>query len=281
MQPKFFDVHTHTQDAPYDSDREAVILRAIEAGVGMVQVGTDFDMSKKAVALAEQYRGDMFATVGLHPNDNKKEIFDYNTYKTLALSSDRVVAIGECGLDYYRVEGRGASEKERQKKIFVEQIKLAKELNKPLMIHCREAFSDLIEILKENMVTTPPTPLLNKEGVEKEMKSLSGGRSVGVIHFFSGSIDDAKVLLDMGFYFSFGGVLTFTRDYDEQIKFIPLDKILLETDAPYVAPVPYRGKRNEPLYVIEVAKKIAEIKGATLEEVARVTLQNTKLVFRI
>ena len=255
---KFFDVHTHTQDAPYDSDREAVILRTIEAGVGMVQVGTDFDMSQKAVALAKQYGGNMFATVGLHPNDNKKEVFDYEAYKTLALSSDRVVAIGECGLDYYRVQGLGDREKERQKDIFIKQIELAKEIKKPLMIHCREAFSDLIEVLKEN----------------------EGGVG-GVIHFFSGSIEDAKALLDMGFYFSFGGVLTFTRDYDEQVKFIPLDKILLETDAPYVAPVPYRGKRNEPLYVIEVAKKIAEIKGASFERVTQETTKNAKVVFGV
>src|SRR3989344_9359754 len=118
-------------------------------------------MSKKAVALAEQYGGNMFATVGLHPNDNTKEIFDYDAYKNLALSSSKVVAIGECGLDYFRVNGPGDRDKERQKNIFIKQIELAKEVRKPLMIHCREAFSDLIEILEEN-----------------------SGRS-GVIHFFS------------------------------------------------------------------------------------------------
>ena len=198
----------------------------------------------------------MFATVGLHPNDNKKEVFDHEAYKNLALSSSRVVAIGECGLDYFR--GADEAEKARQKDIFIKQIKLAKELNKPLMIHCREAFEDLIKILQE-----------------------VGGGFSGVVHFFNGTTQNAKVLLDMGFYFSFGGVLTFTRDYDEQVKFIPLDKILLETDAPYVAPVPYRGKRNEPLYVVEVAKKIAEIKGATLEEVAHLTTNNALSVFGI
>src|SRR3989344_8787603 len=134
-------------------------------------------MSQKAVALAEKYGGNMFATVGLHPNDNKKEVFDYEAYKTLALSSDRVVAIGECGLDYFR--GADEAEKARQKDIFIKQIELAKEIKKPLMMHCREAFSDLIEVLKEN----------------------EGGVG-GVIHFFSGSIEDVKALLDMGFYFS-------------------------------------------------------------------------------
>lgn len=252
---KFFDVHTHVQDSQYGGDRDAVISRAIEAGIGMVQVGTDLDMSKKAVALAVEYGGDVFATAGLHPNDNKKEVFDYSAYKDLALSSDRVVAIGECGLDYFR--GADEEEKRRQKKVFEKQIELALELKKPLMIHCREAFLDLIEFL-----------------------SLFGWRS-GVVHFFSGTVDDAQKLLDLGFYFSFGGVVTFARDYDEQIKFIPLDRILLETDAPYVAPVPYRGKRNEPLYVTEVAKKIAEIKGATFEKIATETTKNAKSIFGV
>jgi TatD DNase family protein len=253
---KLFDVHTHTQDSQYNGDREVVILRAIEAGVGMVQVGTDLDMSKKAVALAERYHGDVFATVGLHPNDNKKEVFDYNAYKNLALSSDRVVAIGECGLDYFRVKEQ--AERDNQKEVFKQHIQLSKEVGKPLMIHCRDAFADLIEILRT---------------IDYKLSTS------GVVHFFSGSVDDAKKLLDAGFYFSFGGVITFARDYDEQIKFIPLDRILLETDAPYVPPVPYRGKRNEPLYVIEVAKKLAEIKGATFEEVARITTQNAVSFF--
>ena len=257
--PKFFDVHTHINDKQYDIDREAVIARALEVGVGMVQVGTDFDMSKKAIELAEKYEN-VYATVGLHPTDNKKENFDFGAYKKLVLSSKKVVAIGECGLDYFRVKDQEVSEKERQKKIFIEQIKLARELNKHLMIHCREAFPDLIEILRTKDY---------------------GLRTPSVVHFFSGSIDDAKTLLNLGFYFSFGGVITFTQDYDEQVKFIPLDRILLETDAPYVAPIPYRGKRNESSYIVEVAKKIAEIKGATLEEVARVTTQNAKSVFNI
>ncbi|MEK7503154.1 MAG: TatD family hydrolase, partial [Patescibacteria group bacterium] len=271
---KFFDVHTHTQDSPYESDRDLVIRRALDAGIGMVQVGTDFSMSQKAIELAERYEN-VYATVGLHPTDNTKEEFDYEAYKKLALSSNKVVAVGECGLDYFRMKPFDDAQG-KQKDIFIKQIELAKEIGKPLMIHCREAFPDLIEILKENIVTTPHNPPPYEGGGR-------GGRlsSSGVVHFFSGSVENAKTLLDMGFYFSFGGVITFTRDYDEQIKFISLDKILLETDAPYVAPVPYRGKRNEPLYVIEVAKKISEIKGATLEEVARETTKNALSVFGI
>lgn len=258
---KFFDVHTHNQFPQYNEDRDLVILRSLDAGVGMVQVGTDFLSSKKAVELAEKYKEGVYASVGLHPNDVAKEKFNYEEYKKLALSSKKVVAIGECGLDYYRVKDQG--ERDKQKEVFKKHIELSREIGKPLMIHCREAFHDLTQIL--------------------QMKSISGERfsSPGVIHFFSGSIDDAQKLLDLGFSFSFGGVITFTRDYDEQIRFIPLNKILLETDAPYVAPIPYRGKRNEPSYVIEVAKKIAEIKGATIEEVAQMTTQNTFQLFMI
>lgn len=278
---KFFDVHTHTQFPQYNEDRDLVILRSLEAGVWMLQVGTDFLSSKKAVELAEKYKEGVYASVGLHPNDVAKEKFNYEEYKKLALSSKKVVAIGECGLDYYRTKMEGGWDK--QKEIFKKHIELAKNVKKPLMIHCREAFHDLTQILQESVVTAPRAPFLNKEGGDEEMKSLSGERfsSPGIIHFFSGNIDDAQKLLDLGFSFSFGGVITFTRDYDEQIKFIPLNKILLETDAPYVAPIPYRGKRNEPFYVIEVAKKIAEIKGATVEEVAQMTTQNTLQLFMI
>lgn len=256
MTPKFFDVHTHTQDKQYDLDRDVVIRRALNDGVGMVQVGTDFSMSKKAVELAEKYEN-VYATVGLHPTDNKKEEFNFDAYKKISLASKKVVAIGECGLDYFR--GADENEKERQKKVFLKQIELAGEIKKPLIIHCREAFTDLLDILKTNDygLRTP----------------------AGVVHFFSGSVEDAKKFLDLGFYFSFGGVVTFARDYDEQIKFIPLDRILVETDAPYVAPVPYRGKRNEPSYIIEVVKKIAEIKGATLEEIAQISTNNARLLF--
>lgn len=253
---KFFDVHTHTQFPQYNEDRDLVISRSLDAGVGMIQVGTDFLSSKKAIELAEKYKEGVYASVGLHPNDVAKEKFNYEEYKNLALSSKKVVAIGECGLDYYRV--RGKEERDKQKEVFKKHIELAQEIRKPLMIHCREAFSDLIEILSGRLYAKP-----------------------GVIHFFSGNIYDAQKLLDIGFSFSFGGVVTFTRDYDEQIRFIPLNKILLETDAPYVAPVPYRGKRNEPSYVIEVAKKIAEIKGATIAGVAQMTTQNTFQLFMI
>ena len=273
---RFFDVHTHVQFAAFDHDREAVIERARAAGVTMINVGTQLNTSRAAIELAHKYPG-LSATAGLHPIHTSKsfhdsdelgggeaakgfssrgEEFDYDAYKKLAFDS-KVVAIGECGLDYFRVNDEEA--KKRQKETFLKQIELAKEVKKPLMIHCREAFSDLIEVLKPNTYN---------------LKS-------GIVHFFTGSKDDAKRLLEMGFSFTFGGVVTFARDYDEVIKMIPLDRILSETDAPYVSPVPYRGKRNEPAYVVEVVKKLAEIKGISTEEMERRIFENVKEVLKI
>src|SRR3989344_5787575 len=149
--------------------------------------------------------------------------------------------------------------KEKQRNVFEEHVRLAREVGKPLMIHCRDAFGDLIDTLVKCQV--------------------SGFTCPGIVHFFSGTKEDAKKLLDLGFSFSFGGVITFVRDYDDVLKFIPLERILLETDAPYVAPAPYRGKRNEPSYIEEVAKRIADLKNITVKEVSVKTTANTINIF--
>ena len=270
---RFFDVHTHVQFAAFKDDRKEVLERALKNDVWVVNVGTQRDTSESALELAEKYPEGVWAAVGLHPIHADKsyhnaeelgggeaaleftsrgEEFDYDYYKKLA-ENHKVVAIGECGLDYYRLS---ADTKKKQKEIFEKQIALSNEIKKPLMIHCREAFADLIEILSEQRSSV-----------------------AGIVHFFSGTTENAGKLMDLGFSFSFGGVLTFARDYDKVVKYIPMGRVLLETDAPYVAPVPYRGKRNEPSYVIEVAKKIAEIKDLTLEEVAVLTFQNAERIF--
>ncbi len=282
MKPRLVDAHTHAQFAAFSEDEGAVVRRALDAGIWMVNVGTQKDTSKAAIDLAHKYEG-VFATVGLHPIHTEKsyhdaqelgaapsggeprldgfwsrrEDFDYDYYKNLAGDS-KVVAIGECGLDYYRLT---EDTKKKQAEIFIKQIELAHEVEKPLMIHCREAFADLIDLLTSNrqLLTIPS----------------------GVCHFFTGTADDAKKLMDLGFSFSFGGVITFAREYEKLIKFIPLERILLETDAPYVAPLLYRGRRNEPAYVEEVAKKIAKILGKDLEEVARVTTENAIKIFEL
>ena len=275
MNYKLFDVHTHTQFAAYKDDKGAVIQRALDAGVWMVNVGTQKDTSEAAVATAHEYPEGVYATVGLHPIHTDKshhdqqelggdqtftsrgEEFDYDSYKKLA-QDPKVVAIGECGLDYYRL---GEETKQRQTVVFEQQIALSADVQKPLMIHCRNAFGDLIDILCV------------------EQKNLS--QRQGIIHFFTGSVEDARALLDLGFYFSFGGVITFARDYDEVVRYIPLDRIMLETDAPYITPVPYRGKRNEPAYVIETTKKMSELKGSSYEKIAMQTFGNARKILGI
>ncbi len=277
MELKFFDAHTHANLAAFKSDYKDVISRALEKGVGLVNVGTQKDTSLRAMEIAREFPNEpVFAVIGLYPthaheNDfhdvqelaasaGAPEKFDYEYYKKLALDS-KVVGIGECGLDYFRLEGGVESKKSKQKKVFLEQVRLAYDVKKPLMIHCRNAFPELIETLnaQHKMLNTSP----------------------GIIHSFHGTKDDARELLKLGFYFTFGGVITFTQDYDEVIKFIPVGRLLSETDAPYVAPVPYRGKRNEPAYVIEVAKKLAELKGASIEEIGNQILKNTSECFNL
>ena len=276
MNFKYFDAHTHVNFAAFDGDREEVILRAKGAGVAMNVVGTQKDTSRSAVALAEKY-DHIYATIGLHPIHTGKsyhdkqeigdggqefvsrgEVFDVSYYNMLA-KSQKVIAIGECGLDYYRCD---ESTKEVQKKAFVEHILLANDLQKPLMLHIRasdgkDAYDDALEILKAH----------------EKVK--------GDTHFFAGDWFVAKKFLDFGFALSFTGVLTFTHDYDKVVKNAPPDMILSETDAPYVAPAPYRGQRNEPVYVVEVVKAIARIRGVAEEKVAEALFLNAKRIFKI
>ncbi len=269
---KFFDAHTHIHFPAYDLDREEVFSRAQSAGVRMITVGTQFSTSASAVEFARLHKGDAWATVGFHPahfsekwyHDKNEQAaagrqeFDIKELRKLA-ENPEVVAIGECGLDYFR--DASPKTKNGQREAFMAQMKLAREVKKPLMIHCRAAFGDLIEMLHASRQMLQDCP--------------------GAIHFFSGTAEDAKKILELGFSFTFGGVVTFSRDYDEVIKYVPLDRILSETDAPYVAPVPYRGKRNEPAYVVEVVKKLAEIKRVSVEEMTGKILTNARSVFRI
>lgn len=272
---KYFDAHTHTNFVAYKDDREETILRAQEAGVGMNVVGTQKDTSADAVALAEKYEN-VWATIGLHPvhttksyHDEKElgaggkeftsrgEVFDRSVYEKLG-ASPKVIAIGECGLDYYRNE---ESTKEIQKKVFIEHIELANKLKKPLMLHIRasegtqDAYDDALQLLKEY------------------------AKVKGDTHFFAGNWETGKKFLDFGFTLSFTGVLTFTHDYDEVVKNAPLDMLLSETDAPYVTPVPHRGKRNEPLYVTEVVRAIARIRDENIDTVTDQLMANAVRVF--
>jgi TatD DNase family protein len=268
---RYFDAHTHVQFVAFKNDVTDVIARAKEAEVGMNIVGTQYDTSAAAVALAEKHN-DTYATIGLHPihtsksyHDEKElgeggkeftsrgEVFDVAKYEALA-QSKKVVAIGECGLDYYRLD---EATKKVQVENFIAQIELANKLRKPLMLHIRQAYADSLELLK----------------VHAKVK--------GDVHFFAGDWGIAKQFLDLGFTLSFTGVITFTHDYDEVVKNTPLDMILTETDAPYVTPVPYRGKRNEPMYIPEIVAKIANIKGIEVEQAREHILKNTERVFNL
>jgi len=250
---KLFDAHCHLQLPQYDADRAEVLARMQEGETGAVVIGTDLETSRAALELARQHDF-LWAAVGLHPNDNLDEEFDMAAYEALA-QDKKVVAIGECGLDYFRTE-ETADNKQKQKERFVKHIELAQKVNKALIIHCRNAHDDMLALLAAHKPTVPV-----------------------VIHFFTGSGELAQQYLDLGCYLSFPGPITYTDMYDDSIRICPLDKMLIETDSPFAAPVPYRGKRNEPLYVAEVAKKIAAIKGIEAEKVIQHGVENASSVF--
>ncbi len=260
---KYLDIHSHLQMSEYDSDRDAVLARMKEAEVATIVVGVDYESSRQAVELAEKNEN-IYACVGLHPKDNLAETFDIEKYRML-VKNPKVVAIGECGLDFFRLEGDSGKVEEiknQQKKLFIQQIELAIETSKPLMLHCRDAYREVLDILIP-------------------YKKQAGEKLRGNVHFFAGDVATAREFIDIGFTVSFTGVITFARNYDEVIRSIPLESILTETDAPFVAPVPYRGKRNEPAYVTEVVKKLAEIRGEDVEKVKTQLHVNVKRVFAI
>jgi len=261
---KYFDAHCHIQFAQYDEDRDAVIKSMQDAEVGGLIVGTDSTHSKGAVALADGKT--LFAAVGLHPNDKPDEGYDDAFYTELAADL-KVVAIGECGLDYFRPEEPGAEEA-RQKDVFARHIQLSVDAGKPLMIHARpskgsmDAYLDALDMLTS-------------------AKREHGDKVRGNMHFYVGDIETTKKFLELNFTFSYTAVLTFTHDYDEVVRYIPLTQLLSETDAPYVAPAPNRGKRNDPLAVREVVKAIAGIRGEDEEVVREAILGNAIRAFSL
>jgi len=254
---KLIDAHSHLNSSEFDSDLADVISRIKKEEIGTIIVGTDYESSGRAVEIS-QNEPTFFSSVGLHPVDNKDEVFNEDLYRDLAKEKS-VVAIGECGLDYYWEKNE--EKRARQRDLFRSQIKLALSLDLPLMIHCRNAYEDTVVILKEF-----------KNGKD-------GEKLRGNIHFFAGSVLVAQEFIELGFTMSFTGVITFTSDYDEVIKSIPIGSILAETDCPFVSPAPNRGKRNEPIFVSKVVARLAELKGVSVEEMAKTTLSNTVRVF--
>jgi TatD DNase family protein len=247
---KLVDSHCHLDDKQFDPDRDEVIARAREAGVErMMAIGTGNGPPdlEAALRLARQHEF-IFATVGVHPHDAAKAVPE--TFAALeALSAEtKVLAIGEIGLDYHY----DFSPREVQRDVFILQLNLAGRAGKPIVIHTREAWDDTLLLLREHWSGT------------------------GIIHCFSGGLAEARQALDLSFYLSFGGVLTFPKAeaLREAARMAPEDRLLVETDAPYLAPVPKRGKRNEPAFIVETARRLAEVRGVTPERIAEVTTAN-------
>ena len=252
---KWIDSHAHLDDRAFDVDRASVIARCSEEEMGILSMGASLRSSRAAIRLAKRYRN-MWATVGVHPHSAKSvDAATMAELKELA-QDDLVVAIGEIGLDYYR----DLSPRDRQRDAFVQQLNLAAELKLPICLHNRESTDDLLAILK-NMATIHR----------------------GVVHSFLGNRSLAEDFLLLGLYLGVGGPLTYPKNsaLRDAVKHVPLDRILLETDCPYLTPVPYRGRRNEPVYVRYVAEEIARLKGISVDEVARQTLKNARQLFSL
>ena len=250
-----FDTHAHYDDEAFDPDRELLLESLPQRGVALVlNPGCDLDSSRKAVSYAAAYPH-VYAAVGIHPENCAGFVPEQiDTLRNLA-KNPRVVAIGEIGLDYYWQE----VPRDLQKEVFRAQLALAQRLDMPVIVHDREAHGDSLAIVKE----------------------FPGVR--GVFHCYSGSVEDAKTLIKLGWHLSFTGTITFknARKAPEVIAAVPLDRIMVETDAPYMAPTPYRGKRCDSRYVYRMAETIAQIKGLTTQEVEEATTENGKRLFGI
>jgi len=283
----YIDTHAHVNINAFKDDALKVVSLCANDKVAIINVGTQADTSKRAVELATQ-NDSCFAIVGLHPvhtsasyhdeselGENMRaftsrgEEFDAQYYRDLA-QNKKVVAIGECGLDYYRLE---ANTKVVQERTFIQQIEVANELGLPLMIHTRDAKGNSASAKAEAGVGNVYDDTYT---ILKQYAKVPGN-----VHFYAGTYEQAKRFLDIGFSVSFTGVITFTHDYDEVIKNSPLDMIHGETDCPYVAPVPYRGQRCEPWMVKEVYKKIAEIRGEDEGAVRQQLIENAKRVYKL
>lgn len=256
---KYIDIHCHLNFDDFNFDIEDTIKRAKQEEVGMIIVGTNLKTSQKAIKIAEE-NDNIWATIGLHPVEIPCEQFDIDIHKKMA-EHTKVVGIGECGFDYFR---QGYENKNLQQEVFEKHIHIANEVKKPLMLHLRNglqagqnAYKDAIEIIKRY------------------------AKVHGDTHFFAGNWEEGRQFLDLGFRLSFTGVITFVRDYDEVIKNTPLNMIMSETDSPFVSPVPYRGKRNEPLYVKEIANTIIDIRGEAKDYALPHLVDNARKLFSI
>jgi len=278
---KYIDIHCHLDFPDYDFDRGEILTEMKKQGIGAITIGTDLESSKKAVELAEANEN-IWACIGIHPEIFLEEKSENNIEGTLLelenlIKNPKVVGIGECGLEYFVM--KKAETGKRQKELFEAQIKLALKYDKPLMLHIRSSSKNNFDAYEEALE------------ILGNYKKDFGEKLRGNVHFFAADTFIAQKFLDFGFSMSFTGVVTFlpsrssaqvgTHDYDEVVKYLPLDSIMSETDAPFVAPVPFRGQRNSPVYVSEIVKKMAEIKGETIEKMSAIILENARRLFGI
>ncbi|MFH1611121.1 MAG: TatD family hydrolase [Patescibacteria group bacterium] len=272
------DTHCHVNFSAYKDDMDAVIERSLEAGIGMIAVGTQSDTSRRAIEVAEKYDG-VWASIGLHPSHLHKqefhdegeldsvktrtEVFDPEFYRQL-VSHPKVVAIGEFGLDYYHMPTNIDATQVHQDQINAVnlQIDFATEFNKPIIVHSRDAHDDQFKILR-----------LAVEAGKLPRR--------GVVHCFTGTLEDAKRYIDLGFMISFTGILTFSKELQAIARELPIESIMVETDAPYLSPPPHRGKRNEPSYVKFITQTLADAKGLEYDQVAQQTTENAIKFFRL
>ncbi len=287
----YIDTHAHLNFKAFDSDRDKVIKKSLEQGVWLINASSNYKTSQLAVEIAQQYPAGVFASVGLHPincvidlsqapleakpltgqaDEDRLEELDIEKYRKLAREKG-VVAIGEIGLDYWN-EPKGKEKakifKEKQKEVFLKQLKLAKELGLPIILHCRKAHNDLIKTLLE---------FSSQHNFDDRQNCV---KFQGVVHCFTGDWEQAQKYLEMGLYLGFNGII-FKMDLDEVIKKTPLEKMLIETDCPFLTPPVLAEQRNEPANVRYVAQRIAELRGEPLEKIAEITTQNAKALFKI
>ncbi len=272
------DTHSHVNFSAFKDDADAVIRRSLENETWLINVGSDYKTSRRALEYANKYEKGVYAAIGLHPIHTQeteedgikihKEEFNYEFYEKLA-KFEKVIAIGEIGLDYYRIDPAQDVHaiKEKQKEVFYEQLKLAALSNLPVIIHCRQAHDDLLEILKD---------------FKKEFRDyLPKNKPWAVMHCFSGDENLAWEYFSLGLIVSFTGLITFSKQWDDLIRKLPMDKFMVETDCPFMTPEPFRGQRNEPMLVKYVAQRIAEIKNLPVERIAEATTETARKFFSI
>ena len=251
-----FDTHVHLNSKMYKNDLDEVIGRALVAGVTrMAVIGFDGPSNAHAIELAEKHES-IYAVVGIHPSDARSATEDSWAVLREQLAHPKVVALGECGFDYYH----DTSFNDIQRVVFERQLEIAKEMDMPIVVHMRDSVDDVYRMLKEK-----------------------GQGLSGVIHCYSGDVKMMQKFLDLGFYIGLDGPVTFKNAHDvhEVAKAVPINRLVIETDAPYLTPAPYRGKRNEPAYVSYVAERIAELKGMSYEDICRITTENGLAMYRI